>query len=245
MFCFQCEQTAGCAGCTRSGVCGKTPAVSALQDKLTGAAITLAGKNVSGKDELLVKSLFTTITNVNFNEETITELINEVHALSGDINDYDMSLVWDANEDIRSLKSLILFGVRGMAAYAYHAKVLGYEDANVNAFFSEALMAVGSDKGIDELLFCEIFLSTPMAHSPTAKAVRAPSVYGSAFAPEKSSSGSFRTHAPSIAGRQITNESRSASFRESEQSRPAAIVAPERESPGKTARAWKKPIPSA
>lgn len=154
MFCFQCEQTANCTGCTKSGVCGKTPEIANLQDKLTGAVIKLAEKNEMNKqnDGLIIKSLFTTITNVNFNEDTITKLIDEVHAASGITIDYDMNNVWNANEDIRSLKSLILFGVRGIAAYAYHAQVLGYEDKTVNAFFYEALRVVGADIGMDELL---------------------------------------------------------------------------------------------
>ena len=153
MFCFQCEQTAGCSGCTKSGVCGKTPEIANLQDVLTGAIVVLAQKERQPQyDELIVKSLFTTITNVNFNMETITKLIDDVHAASGDDHDYDMKQVWDADEDVRSLKSLILFGVRGMAAYAYHAAVLGYTEDTVNAFFYEALRAVGSDSGMDELL---------------------------------------------------------------------------------------------
>ena len=154
MFCFQCEQTAGCTGCTRSGVCGKTPVIANLQDRLTGAIIRLAENNEMSRanDALIIKSLFTTITNVNFNEETITKLIDEVHETSGNNADYDMNRVWHADEDIRSLKSLILFGIRGIAAYAYHAQVLGYENETVNAFFYEALRAVGSDMGMDELL---------------------------------------------------------------------------------------------
>ena len=154
MFCFQCEQTAGCTGCTRSGVCGKTPVIANLQDRLTGAIIRLAENNEMSRanDALIIKSLFTTITNVNFNEETITKLIDEVHEASGNNADYDMNRVWHADEDIRSLKSLILFGIRGIAAYAYHAQVLGYENETVNAFFYEALRAVGSDMGMDELL---------------------------------------------------------------------------------------------
>ena len=84
MFCFQCEQTANCTGCTKSGVCGKTPEIANLQDKLTGAVIKLAEKNEMNKrnDGLIIKSLFTTITNVNFNEDTITKLIDEVHLRS-------------------------------------------------------------------------------------------------------------------------------------------------------------------
>ena len=154
MFCFQCEQTAGCTGCTKSGVCGKTPDVANLQDKLTGALIRLAEKNqlTNENDRLIIKSLFTTITNVNFNVETLMNLLAEVHAASGNVDDYDMNQVWKADEDIRSLKSLILFGIRGVAAYAYHAQVLGYEDEEVNAFFYEALKAVGSKLGMDELL---------------------------------------------------------------------------------------------
>lgn len=154
MFCFQCEQTAGCTGCTKSGVCGKTPDVANLQDKLTGALIRLAEKNqlTNENDRLIIKSLFTTITNVNFNVETLMNLLAEVHAASGNADDYDMNQVWKADEDIRSLKSLILFGIRGVAAYAYHAQVLGYEDEEVNAFFYEALKAVGSKLGMDELL---------------------------------------------------------------------------------------------
>ena len=87
MFCFQCEQTAGCKGCTgAAGVCGKKADVAGLQDKLTGALIGLARAtdgNTQPTDntyKLLIKGLFTTITNVNFNESTIQALIDEVHA---------------------------------------------------------------------------------------------------------------------------------------------------------------------
>ena len=173
MFCFQCEQTAGCKGCTgAAGVCGKKADVAGLQDQLTGALIGLARATDSNTQptentyKLLIKGLFTTITNVNFNEATIKSLIGEVHAEReklvpscsdceapcGRNDDYDMSKVWDADEDIRSLKSLILFGIRGVAAYAYHADVLGYNDAKVNEFLSKALFAIGEDWGMDELL---------------------------------------------------------------------------------------------
>ena len=86
MFCFQCEQTAGCTGCTgRSGVCGKTAQIARLQDQLTGALIGLA-RTTDGNQptedtwRLLAEGLFTTVTNVNFNEETIQEMIDRVHA---------------------------------------------------------------------------------------------------------------------------------------------------------------------
>ncbi len=164
MFCFQCEQTAGCTGCTgKAGVCGKTADVAKLQDELTGALVALAraayGKEISaGTWKLMVEGLFTTVTNVNFNEETIRELTGRVHAQKAKLapacccGDYDMNELWNAQEDIRSLKSLILFGVRGVAAYAHHAMVLGYTDDEVNAFFVKALDAVGRDWGMDELL---------------------------------------------------------------------------------------------
>ena len=87
MFCFQCEQTAGCTGCTgKAGVCGKTADVAELQDELTGALIGLAratdGDTPVNADtwRLMIEGLFTTVTNVNFNEKTIRELINRVHA---------------------------------------------------------------------------------------------------------------------------------------------------------------------
>lgn len=172
MFCFQCEQTAGGKGCTKSGVCGKKPDIAGLQDQLTGALIGLARATDGNTHptektyKLLIKGLFTTITNVNFNETTIKALIDEVHAEKeklvpscstcgspcGRNNDYDMTKVWDADEDIRSLKSLILFGIRGMAAYAYHAGVLGYYDQRVNEFLAKALFAIGEYWGMDELL---------------------------------------------------------------------------------------------
>ena len=165
MFCFQCEQTAGGKGCTKAGVCGKKSDIAGLQDQLTGALVGLA-RTTDGNTQptentykLLIKGLFTTITNVNFNDVTLKALIDEVHAekeklvpLCGECaspcgrnDDYDMTKVWDADEDIRSLKSLILFGVRGMAAYAYHAGVLGYSDQRVNEFIAKALFAIGED----------------------------------------------------------------------------------------------------
>lgn len=173
MFCFQCEQTAGCTGCTgKAGVCGKTSEVARLQDELTGALIGLAratdGETYPDGDtwRVMVEGLFATVTNVNFNEETICALIDRVHrekkklvaqcsvcpSPCGRNDDYDMSLLWNADEDIRSLKSLILFGIRGVAAYAYHAMVLGYTDDEVNRFIAKALFAVGRDLDMENLL---------------------------------------------------------------------------------------------
>ena len=176
MFCFQCEQTAGCTGCTRAGVCGKSAMTAKLQDTLTGSLISLANtaacsnKNSNHsltaalEDEinhLILEGLFTTITNVNFDDASIKELTTRIHAAAAKaanacnvsiVSDYDMNNIWNANEDIRSLKSLILFGVRGMAAYAYHAMTLGYTDASLNQLFLTALDSLSKDWGMNELL---------------------------------------------------------------------------------------------
>ena len=146
--------------------------VAKAQDELTGALIGLARATDNAPDvndgtwRLMIEGLFTTVTNVSFNEKTLRELIDRVHAEKarlvpdcsdcaapcGRAADYDMARLWNAQEDIRSLKSLILFGVRGMAAYAHHALVLGYTDDAVNDFFAKALFAVGEDWGMEELL---------------------------------------------------------------------------------------------
>ena len=147
MFCFQCEQTADCKACRgSSGVCGKSESAAKAQDDLAGALITLA---MSGSDDydLFIDGLFTTVTNVNFDSESVNALTKRTGKES-----YDMSKIWNADEDIRSLKSLILFGLRGMAAYAYHARILGYRDDDVNKFFVKALSALGHDYGMNELL---------------------------------------------------------------------------------------------
>ncbi len=175
MFCFQCEQTAGCKACTGSaGVCGKKADTAQLQDELTGVLIGLA-RSIDGNDDiindntykLIIEGLFTTVTNVNFDNVAIKRLIEYIeqekvrftpqcsHCASpcGKNNNYDMQKLWNSDEDIRSLKSLILFGIRGMSAYTYHSIVLGYSDNEVNRFFIKALFAIGMDDwGMNELL---------------------------------------------------------------------------------------------
>ncbi len=161
MFCFQCEQTAGGKGCTVSGVCGKKPDTAALQDKLTGKLVGLAraaegGKATSATDRLIMDALFTTVTNVNFDDPAISALAEKVDAkkkaLDGQNGDLQLNDIWSTDADVRSLKSLILFGMRGMAAYAHHARALGKEDPEVNAFFYKGLRAIGSDLPADKLL---------------------------------------------------------------------------------------------
>lgn len=157
MFCFQCEQTGGGKGCTgKAGVCGKTSEVALLQDALTGALVGLA-KNVEKSTpeigDIVRTALFMTVTNVDFDADRIRAQTEKVRAVSGGKDEYDMWKVWTANEDIRSLKALILYGIRGTAAYAYHAAVLGETSQEVDDMFLEALRHIGSDTdGLDELL---------------------------------------------------------------------------------------------
>ena len=160
MFCFQCEQTANGSGCTRGGVCGKKVDTALLQDKLTSRLVELScaaeGKPHDAEtDNFIVDSLFTTITNVNFDDTDIEALCSRGDVL---IRKYGGSClfsaedVWHADEDVRSLESLLLFGMRGMAAYAHHARVLGKEDPDVNAFFYKGLASLAKDLAMDERL---------------------------------------------------------------------------------------------
>ena len=167
MFCFQCEQTAGCTGCKGlQGVCGKKAETAGLQDELTGALIGLAqtadGRPVpESAAGAMLEGLFTTVTNVDFDDEAVKKVTAKVRAESGAIAkaagaaphaDYDAASIFRGDEDIRSLKSLILFGLRGMSAYAWHARVLGYSDDDVNAFFFEGLRAIAAKNSVNELL---------------------------------------------------------------------------------------------
>lgn len=173
MFCFQCEQTAGCVGCKGlAGVCGKTADIAQRQDELIGALVGLV-RAAEGNEEAhqkiaptIIKDLFMTITNVNFSEADISSELAAVHSLKQEIvpncstcaascgrtGDYNMSAIWTDNEDVRSLKSLLLFGLKGMAAYAYHAAVLGYKDEVVNRFFCEGIYYLGYGDSVDTLL---------------------------------------------------------------------------------------------
>ena len=175
MFCYQCEQTAGCKACAgNAGVCGKKADTAELQDRLTGALIGLARATennehlvVDSNNQLFLEGLFATLTNVNFDPETFYRMLDwceaEKRRLVGNCytctspcgrnEDYDLENLWNADEDSRSLRSLILFGIRGVAAYAYHAWMLGYKDDSIYKFIQKALFAVGRDDwGMDLLL---------------------------------------------------------------------------------------------
>ncbi|NPV92696.1 MAG: hydroxylamine reductase [Firmicutes bacterium] len=160
MFCFQCEQTAGGKGCTKVGVCGKQPEVANRHDELTASLIEL-GRAAAGKgttkevDELMMQGLFATLTNVNFDPARIDELKQQVQAATaklGGADKFAADTLWTGDEDIRSLRSTLLLGVRGMAAYAWHAHVLGKDDPEVTAWMYKGMKAVGEEHAVEEWL---------------------------------------------------------------------------------------------
>lgn len=179
MFCYQCQETAGCKGCTMSGVCGKKPDVAAMQDLLVYvtkgiSAVTTAlrqeGKQVAAEiNHMITLNLFTTITNANFDKESIEARIRatltEKDVLLAQIADpsglpeaakWNGSDNWEEkaqtvgvlsteNEDIRSLRELITYGLKGLSAYSKHANVLLKDDGEVDAFLQRALAATLDD----------------------------------------------------------------------------------------------------
>lgn len=180
MFCFQCQETAGCKGCTISGVCGKKPEVAAMQDLLIYAtkglsAVTTAlrreGKAVSNAiNHLVTTNLFITITNANFDREAIIATIkNTLSEKEAQLERLDHkeglpeSALWNGkeeeferkaagvgvlstkDEDIRSLRELITYGLKGLAAYSKHANVLMQDNEEVDAFIQEALTKIQDD----------------------------------------------------------------------------------------------------
>jgi hydroxylamine reductase len=179
MFCYQCQETAGCSGCTRVGVCGKQPDVAAMQDLLVYvtkglSAVTTAlraqGESVEGEvNHLITLNLFTTITNANFDKTAIEERIRTTLAVKEkllprvkDAGILPQAALWDGsdnweqkaktvgvlsteNEDIRSLRELITYGLKGLSAYSKHANALMQDDEDVDAFLQRALAATLDD----------------------------------------------------------------------------------------------------
>ncbi|WP_278519463.1 hydroxylamine reductase [Mitsuokella jalaludinii] len=180
MFCFQCQETAGCKGCTQVGVCGKKPEVAAMQDLLIYvtkglSAVTTRlraeGKQVAREvNHLVTKNLFITITNANFDREAIIEAIETtlkvkaecLAALTSRENLPEAALYSDGrdgfdekakkvgvlateNEDVRSLRELTTYGLKGLAAYVKHANVLNQENEAIDAFIQSALARLLDD----------------------------------------------------------------------------------------------------
>jgi len=169
MFCFQCEQRGKYKGadgslqdgCTICGVCGKKADTANLQDEVISSLVELASSTTPNDEttKTIIDGLFTTITNANFDNVELKKMIkNPIEsAAATSVEDgaryaFDMNTIWNGNEDIRSLKSLLLFGLKGMAAYAYYAWVLGYKDEVVNKFFYEGLIALAEDLSVEELI---------------------------------------------------------------------------------------------
>ena len=185
MFCFQCQETAGNKGCTVKGVCGKTKEVADLQDLLIyvtkGLAQVANRKGDLGEMKIAVQdriadNLFTSITNANFNAETVEDYIVKTldmkKELAEGMSDLPAEAAFDVreglteaakadaigvlatkDEDIRSLRELITYGLKGTAAYARHANVLGFRDDEVHAFMAEALEKITDDSlSVDDLV---------------------------------------------------------------------------------------------
>lgn len=188
MFCYQCQETAGCSGCTRVGVCGKQPDVAAMQDLLvyvtkgiSAVTTTLRQEGVEiqpAVNHMITLNLFTTITNANFSKEAIIARIQEtlsekdlllskltnIDALpeaalwNGSVEEFDtkaaaVGVLSTENEDIRSLRELITYGLKGLSAYSKHANVLLQDNEEIDAFMQRALAATLDDSlSADDLI---------------------------------------------------------------------------------------------
>jgi hydroxylamine reductase len=160
MFCFQCEQTAGGKGCTKVGVCSKQPETARKHDELVCSLIGLA-RAAEGKkpgkaaDEILMQGLFATLTNVNFDPERIDAFKKAAESEKkklGGAQDFNPDTLFHGETDIVSLRSTLLFGLRGMAAYAWHAHILGKDDKEVTSWLYKGMKAVGEEHSAEEWL---------------------------------------------------------------------------------------------
>lgn len=188
MFCYQCQETAGCSGCTRVGVCGKQPDVAAMQDLLVYATKGISAVTTTLRQEgvaiqpavnhMITLNLFTTITNANFSKEAIIARIQETLSekdlllskltnkdtlpeaalWNGSVEEFDtkaaaIGVLSTENEDIRSLRELITYGLKGLSAYSKHANVLLQDNEEIDAFMQRALAATLDDSlSADDLI---------------------------------------------------------------------------------------------
>ena len=191
MFCYQCQETAGCSGCTRVGVCGKQPDVAAMQDLLVYATKGISAVTTTLRQEgvaiqpavnhMITLNLFTTITNANFSKEAIiariqdtlsekdlllsklntltsTDTLPEAALWNGSENEFaakatTVGILSTENEDIRSLRELITYGLKGLSAYSKHANVLLQDNEEIDAFMQRALAATLDDSlSADDLI---------------------------------------------------------------------------------------------
>ncbi|OGI02578.1 MAG: hydroxylamine reductase [Candidatus Melainabacteria bacterium GWF2_37_15] len=159
MFCYQCEQTAKGTGCTVMGVCGKKPEASNLQDSIMNNLKKLGyyAEKLPPSNEInkaIVEGLFTTVTNVNFDTERLEKINDEIVGLIKKVKTGEyVEIPTEENEDIVSLKAILTYGMKGVAAYADHARILGQEDEEVYRFFLSALsLLTKKNPSVDELL---------------------------------------------------------------------------------------------
>ena len=160
MFCYQCQQTAGNKGCVKVGVCGKQPDTARLQDELVIALIRLAeavqekGVRTRETDRLLIDGLFTTLTNVNFDNQAIQRVINRAVEERKKLEMKEIPVVdlFVGETDLVSLRSTLLFGMKGMAAYAHHADRLGQRDEEINQWFYKGLCEINREHSVNEWL---------------------------------------------------------------------------------------------
>ncbi|MDO4542636.1 MAG: hydroxylamine reductase [Bacillota bacterium] len=155
MFCFQCEETNKGAGCLNGGACGKTIATAELQDKIIVALSRLAAANgVTNRkiEDLFTDALFMTLTNVNFDDNALQDTLNKITSLLNQGENIDGDMLWQGDEDIRSLRSTYLFGVKGVAAYYHHAKNLGYYDNEISQKLIAAMAELEKEHTVEEWL---------------------------------------------------------------------------------------------
>jgi len=177
MFCYQCEEALNGEGCTRAGFCGKTAEMADLQDKLIFALKGLAYFRIRNSvddekmDDFVMESLFSTLTNTNFDPDDLGEKISQAldyrDGLSGEapsgnvpkaasigadeIMSYSVGVLSTEDANVRSLRELLTYGVKGLAAYAHHAAILGYRDNEVTAFMYKALDSTLNDLSVEEM----------------------------------------------------------------------------------------------
>ncbi|MEI6046607.1 MAG: hydroxylamine reductase [Chloroflexota bacterium] len=157
MFCFQCEQTSKGTGCITVSTCGKEVDVANKQDELTAALIDLArvvpvDDRSATTDTLMMQGLFTTVTNVSFDAARVAELTNrvkEVTAKAGGTDAFPWETLWKGDTDVVSLRSTLLFGLKGMAAYAWHTYVLGKKDEEVIGWFYKGMAALAEEHTVE------------------------------------------------------------------------------------------------
>lgn len=155
MFCRQCQETFGNSACTRSGVCGKQPRTSELMDELVSRLEDLAAVRPPTKElgRFVTFSLFLTLTNANFDNERLMQAVSAAEKHLGRVETRRKPHAFsDPNADARSLRELVLFGLKGIAAYCHHAAMFGKEDEAIYAFIFKALKAMGEKKTVAELV---------------------------------------------------------------------------------------------